>query len=236
LYKLTIFIITVLLSQISSLAQSSNKQATFDFSPPYASLTLNPKPGTRDPSRLRPVDLDGYTFNASPIEFSLSTDHASTAPQWCNPGGNGTLEVRINEGNILTVRAEQGYKITRLTFYRYSDTSEWDSFDVTPSNGTWVMTSNRIWKMDADTEISEINLTSYGLNYFYKLIVAYDKSDPTGAIDHIKTDIADITDSKTYYTLQGVQLPSEPTIPGIYILVTNKYVSKILIGQPITGH
>lgn len=56
----------------------------------------------------------------------------------------------------------------------------------------------------------------------------FDLSDPTG-VEDISIPESDLEGTPLYYTLQGLALPSCPSVPGIYIVKTGRSTRKIII-------
>lgn len=228
LKKVVIFIVLSIGVLFNVCAQSSGT-AIFDFSVQYSKQTLNPKPGTKDPSRNNPVPLGGYTFTCDPVTFSFEAgDGDSKFPAWYNVGGVGVLEAHVGEGDVLVLRlTDKRYKIRRVIFSQNSSSKTWGGFGFVPDNGIW-KTASLIWTASTDSPCKELIMTSKNISHFSKLTVSYDVDDEYSSVADMSYNDRSECD-EVYYTVQGFRLNGRPTVSGFYIVRSGNRASKVWV-------
>lgn len=221
--RLVVYVLFGLLCIHNSFSQTVT--GIFDFSPDYSELNIEPKPGSKTPTKNNPTVLDGYlcSHNGVTLSFNTGGNTEDTSPVWINVGGIGLLEIHMYEANSLTVEAPANYKINKVTFMQSRGSTTWNGWQVS-GEGSW---NAKIWTPDSSVEYKSVTfIADEGPDYFCKITVSCSPSI-LGGIDTVVE--VDTDESPEYYTVDGVKLQSEPTKSGVYIVRTGARTHKIFI-------
>ena len=166
-------------------------------------------------------NLDGksLTKNGITLSFSVGTN-TNNEPRWWKKTTNqgGGTELRIYTGNTLTVTAENGKKLSKITM---NGKVAMNASAGTIINGVWTPSASVQTIARAEGDITSVVLTPTSTCNISSIAVDYATSTPTG-IAGIEAENGEAV----YFNLQGVRVQNPEN--GIFIRVQNGKATKIM--------
>lgn len=167
-------------------------------------------------------NLNGKSLkkNGITLSFSVGTNSNGNKPRWWKKTTNqgGGTELRIYTDNTLTVSAENGKKLSKITM---DGTVAMTASAGTISNGVWTPSASVQTIARAEGDITSVVLTPTSTCNISSIAVEYANTTPTG-IDGIEAENGEAV----YFNLQGVRVQNPEK--GIFIRVQNGNATKIM--------
>ena len=166
-------------------------------------------------------NLDGKSLSKNGITLSFAqANNKNNKPRWWQKTANqgGGIELRIYTGNTLTVSAENGKKLSKITM---DGTVAMTASAGTISNGVWTPSASVQTITRAEGDITSVVLTPTSTCNISSIAVEYATSTPTG-IAGIEAEDGEAV----YFNLQGVRVQHPEK--GIFIRVQNGNATKIM--------
>ena len=166
-------------------------------------------------------NLDGKSLSKNGITLSFAqANNKNNKPRWWQKTANqgGGTELRIYTGNTLTVSAENGKKLSKITM---DGTVAMTASAGTISNGVWTPSASVQTIARAEGDITSVVLTPTSTCNISSIAVEYATSTPTG-IAGIEAEDGEAV----YFNLQGVRVQNPEK--GIFIRVQNGSATKIM--------
>ena len=165
-------------------------------------------------------NLDGKSLSKNGITLSFAqANNKNNKPRWWQKTANqgGGTELRIYTDNTLTVSAENGKKLSKITM---DGTVAMTASAGTISNGVWTPSASVQTMARAEGDITSVVLTPTSTCNISSIAVEYANTTPTG-IDGIEAEDGEAV----YFNLQGVRVQNPEK--GIFIRVQNGKAVKI---------
>ena len=164
-------------------------------------------------------NLNGKSLkkNGITLSFSVGTNANGNKPRWWEKADGGT-ELRIYTDNTLTVTAENGKKLSKITM---NGKVAMNASAGTISNGVWTPSASVQTIARAEGDITSVVLTPTANCKISSIAVDYANSAPTG-IAGIEAENGEAV----YFNLQGVRVQNPEN--GIFIRVQNGKATKIM--------
>lgn len=166
------------------------------------------------------LDCKSLTKNGITLSFSVGANAYGNKPRWWEKvasQGGGT-ELRIYTDNTLTVTAENGKKLSKITM---NGKVAMTASAGTISNGVWTPSASVQTIARAEGDITSVILTPTSTCNISSIAVDYATSTPTG-IAGIEAEDGEAV----YFNLQGVRVQNPEN--GIFIRVQNGKAVKIM--------
>lgn len=195
---------------------SAGLTAYFNFNDPGS---LHPAPGT--PDRSSWINLDGRSFTDSNVAVSFAASATGNTHVRLYNSYDAGCDLRVYDAETVTVSSlNPSMHLVSMEFTESA--SGTSTIDFTPSVGEFDLPEYK-WYAPEDETVDSVVLTSVQQSRISSLTVTLASNSGIPSLGYDRDEHA------VYYTMTGIRVGAAVPVPGVYIRVTPRSASKVIV-------